>query len=292
MDVLLAALEASGANRLRTNGDLFPGRGSSRQNRAQDLEEVMLMEAIRLSLAAEEDRRKKAEKEADAESKKDLKKKAKEQKQADKAAKKSGFHSPNFSQEGIFASSPERSTLAGLSLNGAGKGKAKAVDAFSSSTFQAGSARSTESLTYGGSPQHHLEQSRAVLDNSMQNKSPAQSTVDIPNHSRVRGLSAASSTNSSFTDSPTNARGRSQDTTSGSEPMFNFGSLASMMDNEHEDETVAGATETHRSPKRANDNREAMDVPSIPHTSAYEEPKGFVANTSSHDEPLRKQASH
>ena len=52
---------------------------------------MMLMEAIRLSLASEEDRRKKEEKEA----KKEAKKKEKEAKKAEKAAKKSGLYTMN-----------------------------------------------------------------------------------------------------------------------------------------------------------------------------------------------------
>jgi len=274
----------------------------------------MLMEAIRLSLAAEEDRRKKAEKDADAEAKKENKKKAKEQKKVDKAAKKGGFNSPTPSHEGVFASSPERSAMIGISPDGLGKGKARVVDP-SLATIQAGFARSTESLTYGGSPQHHLEQSRAVLDNSLLNMTPSQSAVDLPSHSRLHKISTASSTNSSLADSPTNSyqpgfdysgsnaapsarvvHTSRRDNSPATEPMFNFGSLATMIDNEHEEQAVAGATDhgnqLKSSPNRTVDSDGAMGVPSVRHAHAYNEPKGFITNTSPHDEASKKQASH
>jgi hypothetical protein len=44
--------------------DLFPGRTSSRRNRIEELEDMMLTEAIRQSMAMEEERQKKEEKEA------------------------------------------------------------------------------------------------------------------------------------------------------------------------------------------------------------------------------------
>ena len=71
------------------------GQGAdSPRNRVDDLEEMMMLEAIRLSLASEEERRKKEEKDA----KKNAKKKEKEAKKAEKAAKKAGIgHDPSSS---------------------------------------------------------------------------------------------------------------------------------------------------------------------------------------------------
>lgn len=258
MDVLLAALEASGANRLRSNGDLIPGRGSSRQNRAQDLEDIMMMEAIRLSLAAEEERQKKEDKEAAKEAKKEDKKKLKEQKKTDKPAKKGLFHSPNPSHEGVFPSSPEHSTLLGSLSNAEGKGKAKAVGLYGTSPVAArtGLYPSTESLTQGGDSQRHLEQSRAALDSSRLGASPGRSTSDLTSQSRF--FSTASSTDSSFVDSPvgslrpgfdptafeptssgngTHAYSTRQEIaaaagTPGTEQAFNYGSLTAMLGKE------------------------------------------------------------
>jgi protein subunit release factor B len=49
---------------------LAPPRDSSRRSRIEDLEDMMMMEAIRLSLASEEERKKKEDKEAKREAKK------------------------------------------------------------------------------------------------------------------------------------------------------------------------------------------------------------------------------
>ena len=64
-----------------------PPRGSSRRSRLDDLEEMMMMEAIRLSLASEEDRRKKEEKEM----KKEAKRRDKDAKKYEKSIRKSGI---------------------------------------------------------------------------------------------------------------------------------------------------------------------------------------------------------
>ena len=60
--------------------------GSSRRGRMEDLEDMMMMEAIRLSLASEEERRKREDKDT----KKEAKKKDKENKKAEKLARKTG----------------------------------------------------------------------------------------------------------------------------------------------------------------------------------------------------------
>ena len=59
---------------------------NSRRRRVEDLEDMMMMEAIRLSLASEEDRKRREEKDA----KKEAKKKDKETRKAEKVARKSG----------------------------------------------------------------------------------------------------------------------------------------------------------------------------------------------------------
>ena len=78
------------------SNDLFPARGSSRRSRVDDLEDLMMMEAIRLSLAAEEDRKRREEKEAKKDAKKKAKEDKKEAKQAEKAAKKAGTSAPLY----------------------------------------------------------------------------------------------------------------------------------------------------------------------------------------------------
>lgn len=63
---------------------------NTEDNRLQQFEEVMMAEAIRLSLAAEEDRRRKAEREAQKEAKKEAKRKEKEERKTAKAQRKAG----------------------------------------------------------------------------------------------------------------------------------------------------------------------------------------------------------
>lgn len=63
-------------------------RTSSRRSRMDDLDDMMMMEAIRLSLASEEERRRREEKDA----KKEAKKKEKESKKAEKVARKTGVY--------------------------------------------------------------------------------------------------------------------------------------------------------------------------------------------------------
>jgi len=69
------------------------GGSGQRRSRIDDLEDMMMMEAIRLSLAAEEERKQKEEKEAKKEAKKKEKAEKKAEKKADKAAKKGVYGS-------------------------------------------------------------------------------------------------------------------------------------------------------------------------------------------------------
>ena len=68
------------------NSDAEADGHENSRGRMEDLEEMMMMEAIRLSLASEDERRKKEDKEA----KKEAKRKDKETKKAEKAARKAG----------------------------------------------------------------------------------------------------------------------------------------------------------------------------------------------------------
>lgn len=83
--------------------------GGSSRSRMEDLEEMMFAEAIRLSLAAEEERKRKAEKEE----RKEAKRREKEEKKAAKAAAKAGASGP-------YAGSPGgsgHSSVSGSSLS-------------------------------------------------------------------------------------------------------------------------------------------------------------------------------
>ena len=277
---LLAAAERHGSQgdggRLEPGSqDLFPGRISSRRARVEDLEELMMMEAIRLSLAAEEERKRKEDKEAEKQKKKDEKQKAKEQKKAEKAekaAKKSGPYPAGRNASNLNEQMPEPSPTAA--------GKGKAVD-------RAGSAGSGIVVPVGlpvaineptstvndaetkprQESQRHLEESRAQI--GLQGPEPSQAYsnpfISEPYHRHgLRQLSNASSSVSSFADNATldsphhlasgfdsspNASGVSlsmgdpgfrSDTPgggAGTEPMLNFRSLAAVIGDEDNDQS-------------------------------------------------------
>ena len=207
--VLLTAADRQGsAGSGDTSGqsDLFPGRHSSRRSRIDDLEELMMMEAIRLSLAAEEERKRKEEKDAAKQAKKEEKQKAKDAKKAEKAAKK-------MYATGRNASSLSQMTTGTNTTAGETSGKGKAVD-------RSGTADSSLPQTDPKeSPQQHLTQSRAFIQSHVgtsvpdsPSPMPAQASSSAPNlsplaslmqpsyHRRaLRGLSNASSSASSFT---------------------------------------------------------------------------------------------
>ncbi|KAF2445103.1 hypothetical protein P171DRAFT_359998 [Karstenula rhodostoma CBS 690.94] len=267
VNALLAATAAQGSSsRNEGQSDLTSNRQSSRRgNRLEDLEDLMMMEAIRLSLAAEEERKRKEEKEAAKEAKKEEKKKAKEAKKAEKAARKSGFFmSPH--QDGV------EDDLAGGSSSATGKGKA--VDR--SGGYATFNPMDEPTAALNAPPsrddsQKHLEQSRSTLNSSLRREGSGSGTspsadsfsVEQPSHrAALRDLSNASSSasslaesfqgslpndgqanfaasTSSFGPSP-NASGVSLDVendtppqgTPGTEPMFNFRSLAEVITKE------------------------------------------------------------
>lgn len=234
--------EGSAGQNGEGSNDLFPGRGSSRRgNRLDDLEDLMMMEAIRLSLAAEEERKRREEKDAAKEAKKDTKKKAKELKKVAKAQSRigSGFHPIDI--DGLDESEAGSSSAAG---------KGKEVD-------REGGSAGFNSATSKDDPQKHLEDSRAQIQRETSSGSGAAfDPLDEPSSHRsaLRNLSNASSSASSFAESvqnslrvveqnnmgpdsslepSPNASGlhlEQNETpprgTPGTEPMFNFKSLA------------------------------------------------------------------
>jgi hypothetical protein len=254
MNTLLSI--SSGERAHEGSNDLLPGRHSSRRpNRLEDLEELMMMEAIRLSLAAEEERKRREEKEAAKEAKKEEKKKAKEARKAEKAARKSGFFPVSLDSE-------DQANSGGSSI-----GKGKGVDRPGLSMDFNPLTEPTSTVNASSSkddPQRHLEQSRAQI----QNQSSSSTTplfdpfADPPSHrTALRSISNASSSASSFAESyqgslqaagmgsfaasgssfepSPNGSGlslsREENTphgTPGTEPMFNFRSLAAVITDE------------------------------------------------------------
>lgn len=245
--------EASSGRGPEGSNDLFPGRISSRRgNRIDDLEELMMMEAIRLSLAAEEERKRKEEKEVAKEAKKEGKKKAKENKKVAKAQRNigSGFHPVEI--DGVDDADAGTSAAAG---------KGKAVDRSPGSVGFNPMTEPTSTInasTAKDDPQKHLEDSRAQIQRETlepPNLSPFDPFGEQPSYrSALRNLSNASSSASSFAESyqnslhqdsqnnlaPSSAYGPSPNAsgvslsqgetppqgTPEAEPMFNFQSLA------------------------------------------------------------------
>src|SRR5262249_47555574 len=98
-----AALERENDSAEESSTNLAPPRASSRRTRIDELEDMMVMEAIRLSLISEEERRKKEEKEAKKDAKREAKRKEKETKKAEKYARKNGLYSNNPSSSALDA---------------------------------------------------------------------------------------------------------------------------------------------------------------------------------------------
>lgn len=243
---------AQSAARPDIDGELSPHpppRGSSRRARADDLEEMMMMEAIRLSLASEEERRKREEKE----SKKEAKKKDKENRKAEKAAKKTGSLTSTPSQSSLALGNGQSEPFFDSSASELGKGKAVQQGDLDMS-FKTGS----QSVA---APQTHLERARQQIlpSESSISPSPYSSTPRKPSH--LRTLSNASSSASSVDSIPGSSKQEIREATStevspqgsginflgpvpgqsdylsgtppgggaGTEPMFNFSSLAAMV---------------------------------------------------------------
>jgi len=256
-----------------------PPRGSSRRNRIDDLEDMMMMEAIRLSLASEEERRKKEDKEA----KKEAKKKGKEMKKAEKAAKKGALYSnsanPSSSGlDGTMASVLEEDP----NVQGKGKGIDRSGNG-SPSVPRSGHTNDYATITSSsalgtGNLQNYLDQIHGQLQiNDVHSPAPP-SGCEPQKPSHLRQISNASSSASSFAESaPSSLKNglagssSSLDASSntsglhvpcsdtvadthgsatpggsaGTEPMLNFRSLAAMIDDEEKEEKSIHIEDLH-----------------------------------------------
>lgn len=233
-----AAQDTDSASAEEGSGNLAAPRSSSRRNRIDDLEEMMMMEAIRLSLASEDERLRREEKEARKEAKKREKEKEKEAKRADKVARKTGLYSNNASTSALdVPGEPSLGKVTSSSSSVIGEdpvgeelataGKGKGVDR----------APSTENLD----------------SNSLD---PA-SAATLPDHpeptrqSQLRQVSSASSSFSSLTETtPDDRTGHTADGNNNSEPLFNFRSLAAVIgDEEKGDESAEHVEDTSNKPQ-------------------------------------------
>lgn len=308
--------EASSGRTTEGSGDLFPGRISSRRgNRLDDLEELMMMEAIRLSLAAEEERKRKEEKDAAKEAKKEVKKKAKENKKVAKAQRNigSGFHPIEI--DGL-----DDSEAGSSSAQGKGKAVDRAGASPDSNPNEPTSTVSSSSSKDG--PQKHLEDSRAQIQREASNSgnlAPFDPFNEQPSHrSALRNLSNASSSASSFAESyqnslrqdsqnnlaPGSAYGPSPNTsgvslsqgetppqgTPSTEPMFNFQSLAEAITpeenkNENDPQYIEDVAEKKSDiSKKASTNGNTTGPSTVPDLQASE-PLGESVMTLKPDRP-------
>jgi hypothetical protein len=240
----------------------------------------MMVEAIRLSLAAEEDRVRKASKGARKEGKKIAKEAKKEAKAADKAARKNSGPSASTSSSSLYpvgsndsyASSStstamarstsnlgqQQASIAEVSEEMEGKGKAPAQDfAGYRSTSESTSVLNTEVRDNAGA--RHLEESRANLTGNQNQPqvrpvSPNPPVLPLPTAIQISAPATSTSSGaSSLTDrddSTTHTPGLGADPESGTdtppaEPNFNFRSLAAMIGEEDEIEGRSSKSESN-----------------------------------------------
>ncbi|KAK6824284.1 Protein sip5 [Aspergillus parasiticus] len=232
------------------SGNIAPPRDNSRRNRIDDLEEMMMMEAIRLSLASEEERRKREEKEA----KKEAKKREKEAKKAEKSARKTGLYSTNASGSaldvptGLGRIASSSSSVIGEESTPAGKGKEvdraspdAPIDATSTCS---GTASASMNAVY---PPMNL----ADQHQSMQSSVPQSSPRELSKPSHLRHVSSASSSFSSLVESMSGDHtGTTEGNGSSTEPLFNFRSLAAVIgDEDKRDASTEHVENTSSSPQ-------------------------------------------
>lgn len=245
-------------------GNIAPPRDSSRRNRIDDLEEMMMMEAIRLSLASEEERRRREEKEA----KKDAKKREKEAKKADKVARKTGLYSGNPSSTALEVPSESAAMSKVTSSSSSVMGE--------ETSSAAGKGKGVDRAAPATPPDTSGPTSASNTGPSDQTTQPAdQSTLaEPPRPSHLRHVSSASSSFSSIMEANPDERVGGHVATDGSntslEPMFNFRSLAAVIGDEdkgHESEHVEDA-----SPQPEGSSSAAPSVNQTPAEPAKAEP--------------------
>ena len=279
-----------------------PPRGSSRRSRVDDLEDMMLMEAIRLSLASEEERRKKEEKEA----KKEAKKKGKEEKKAEKAARKAGLYPQSSNQSAATLESPQSGIIPGD--NGKGKGVQLGSPTRSSESDLSATLKISGSLGAPSSEnaQGHPELYRSQLPTN-DPPSPYGSNAYKPSHLRTlsnvsssassvadssRELQNVGGSNSSFEASPStggintphvSSQGSFGSTTppgggAGLEPIFNFRSLAAMVGTDENGEFTSIADHADHA---SNGTAELLEQGENPNTHSQASTNTLVVGQSS-----------
>ncbi|KAF3403676.1 Protein sip5 [Penicillium rolfsii] len=215
-------------------GNIAPPRDSSRRSRIDDLEEMMMMEAIRLSLASEEDRRRREEKEIRKEAKRREKEKEKEAKKAEKAARKTGLYSNNASTSALSTS-----------VDGV-VGKASSSSSITEESPSAGKGKAVDRATPSAAVETPLAASSITSSPADQSLVPPDlsGSAEPSRPSHLRHVSSASSSISSIVEATSGER--TADGSSASlEPFFNFRSLAAVIGDDekgHEPEHIEDTT--------------------------------------------------
>ena len=299
--------EAAGEEIRGNNPFLAPPRGSSsRRSRMEDLEDMMMMEAIRMSLASEEERRKKEEKEA----KKETKKKEKEAKKAEKAGRKNSLftlHS-NTSNGESASSAMERQQSADSSsfLN---------ADEYTSSTGKGKGVKRPPTPT-DGTTDSQSSGSRAILSqipggsDSRQSQESLASSLPLLGsepfkRSHLRQMSNVSSSASSFVDSgSTHGAFPGSSTPPGGanlETMFNFRSLAAMIGEEDkagsggpggDSSHVEDVNDSLGRPRSFEEVDDKPRSPGSPSSASSGVPRDDGEEHSAHDESANGHAKH
>ncbi|KAL4977826.1 protein sip5 [Aspergillus desertorum] len=260
--------------------NLAPPRNSSRRSRMDDLEEMMMMEAIRLSLASEEERRKREEKEL----RKEAKRREKEAKKAEKMARRAGFYSNNASSSALDSPSDSRLpkvTSSSSSIVGeeTAPDKGKAVERV---TLPRNNVSLPENTSSDDVPSGLLEPQQSHSSSSLGPPMPREPTK--PSH--LRHVSSASSSFSSLVESMSEEPGVSsqphEGTSSSAEPLFNFRSLAAVIGDEdkpdgaaeHVEDTALHPTSERSSSSAANTSAPVDEPPvSTPSTAVEKGPR-------------------
>jgi hypothetical protein len=241
---------------------LVPARGSSRRSRIDDLEEMMMMEAIRLSLASEEERRRKEAKEA----RKEAKRKEKEAKKAEKAARKNGIYSSNSS----FVTLPLPSTSGASRLMSSSS--SMTMEEAPSSMKGKGVERVTPSIEVSApnsdtetGPSGTVRSQFPTLPDEILNFAPPLSSPSEPvRPSHLRHMSTASSGTSSLGDSVSGEHIGYETPGNGSsstlEPLFNFRSLAEVIGDEEKPTGSAEHVENSKGWNLESANNESAQV--------------------------------
>ncbi|KAI0184258.1 hypothetical protein EV127DRAFT_350873 [Xylaria flabelliformis] len=258
---------------------------------AAHLESLMMAEAIRLSLADEEERRKKAEKEA----KKEAKKREKEER---KAAKKKGE---------VYSGGSASASSLSLGL-GRRRGNSATGNLRVDASVAAASASAAARGSAPGSPTNDKGKGveRGNTDEASTPIASSSSTLPIPTQvsrglSHLRQMSNASSINSSDVDSmPGSYTGKSrsaedpygsnlslggqsdQGDSAGSEPLFNFRSLAEVVGVSIDGEGSQAEDSAQNQTSKPEDHGEAHGE-HVEHIEHAVEPFPQVAETGSND---------